>query len=172
MPDLMDLLLIGETSTSMSSESFMFSEDLELYTAFEIQNLFRRSPTLQSPLTGVAIHIDVRVAVMVVILDVVVYSLELIERVLLEVLVAVDRVLLVVVAVEVLIGLIQRRLLVELGRLDHRRLCGLRVGLKIQFLGVLIGDCRSGTRVVKLTSRSEPLTISTNCRHFSMNSRF
>lgn len=44
---------------------------------------------------------------MVVVLDVIVYSLELIERVLFEVLVAVDRVLLVALAVEVLVALVQ-----------------------------------------------------------------
>lgn len=44
---------------------------------------------------------------MVVVLDVIVYSLELIERVLLEVLVAVNCVLLVALAVEVLVALVQ-----------------------------------------------------------------
>lgn len=60
---------------------------------------------------------------MVVVLDVVVYSLELIERVLLEVLVAVNRILLMILAIEVLVVLVQWRLLIELGRLDDRRLC-------------------------------------------------
>lgn len=55
---------------------------------------------------------------MVVVLNVVVDSLKLIERVLLLSLIAVDRVVLVV-AVEILLVLVHRRLLVVLRRLDH-----------------------------------------------------
>lgn len=175
IPDLIDLLLIGETSTSMSSESFMFSRDFELLYPMKSctsQQQMRKSEF--SDCTNiVSIHINIIVAVMIVIFYVIVDSFKFIKWVLFMsmIIISVDRVCLIVVD-EFLLILIHRRLIM-LCRLNDGGLSRVWSRLKIQILGVFICENqRFKINFPFLTSKSDPLTISTNCRHFSINIKF
>jgi hypothetical protein len=119
---------------SFLSRFSLFQFNSPRFIAKKLSSL-SNSPLKLTNIIPIHIHI-IRVAVMVVVLDVIIYPLKLIERVLLLSIVAINRIVLIV-AVEVawICVVVNRRLLVVLCRLNHRRLRWVRCRcLKVQFL--------------------------------------